>query len=221
MAQPPVVIPARENHTGTVIFLHGLGDSGHGWSSTIASIVPSYVKVICPTAPIQPVTLNGGYSMTSWFDLISLDKSGPEDEAGIRRAGALIDKMLDEEIKSSGVSANRIILGGFSQGGGLALHTGFRYKQKLAGLIGLSCWLPIHKDFPAAASEENKETQILQCHGDSDHIVVIKFGEMSANVIKSFNPNSEFKIYKNMAHSSSDAELRDIKEFIRKALPAE
>jgi len=221
MSSAPVIIKPKETHTATVIFLHGLGDSGNGWASTIAAVVPSYVKVICPTAPVQPVTLNGGYSMPSWFDLTTLDDKGSEDEKGIKKAAETITKMLEDEQASSGIASNRILLGGFSQGGALALHTGLRYPKQLAALVGLSCWLPLHKDYPAALVELHKGIPILQAHGDADHIVPLHLGQMSTSILKELVPKSEFHLYKGMAHSSCDEELRDLKEFIKKALPAE
>merc|ERR1712045_611452 len=87
----PVVVSASAKHTATLIFLHGLGDTGHGWATTIAAIRPPHVKVICPTANKMPVTLNSGFEMPSWFDLLSLDPNGREDEAGIKRAASLVD----------------------------------------------------------------------------------------------------------------------------------
>lgn len=107
------------------------------------------MKVICPTAPTIPVSLNAGFRMPSWFDLKSLDVSGPEDEDGIKRATIMVHEMINKEI-SDGISANRILLGGFSQGGALALYSALTFAQPLAGVIALSCWLPLHKSFPAA-----------------------------------------------------------------------
>lgn len=180
--------------------MHGLGDSGHGWSTTIAGIVPSHVKVICPTAPVQPVTLNGGYAMNSWFDLLTLAPDGKEDGKGIHAACETIKQILAEEETKSGIASQRIAIGGFSQGGGLAVHTGLRYSKPLAGVLALSCWLPLHKDYPAAAV--NKNLPILQCHGDSDVIVPYAWGSRSATLIKEFNAAHEFKTYEGMGHSS-------------------
>ena len=140
--------------------------------------------------------------MTSWFDLITLDINGREDEKGIREAGASIHKMIDDEIAKTNIPSDRIIIGGFSQGGGLSLHSGLRYPKPLAGILAFSCWLPIHKEYPAAASPVNKEINILQCHGDSDVIVAIDFGRRSHQILKTFNPNVVFKEYPGMSHSS-------------------
>jgi len=219
MSAPPVVIQAKEEHSATILFFHGLGDSGHGWASSIAEIVPSYVKVICPTAPIAPVTLNGGYSMTSWFDLLTLDAKGPEDEKGIKAAGELVKSLIEEEEKR-GIPTKRILIGGFSQGGGLSIHTTLRYDKPLAGILALSCWLPLHKDYPTTLNPANKDISILMCHGDADVIVPFHWGKKSADMMKAFVPNIEFKTYSGMGHSSCPQEMRDAREFIRKVLPA-
>ncbi|RWS04352.1 Acyl-protein thioesterase 1-like protein [Dinothrombium tinctorium] len=214
-----VVINPKDKHSATIIFLHGLGDTGHGWASTIAQIKPSFAKCICPTAPRMPVTLNGGFEMPSWFDLLTLDASGPEDANGIRRATEWIHSLLDEEIKN-GIPSNRIVLGGFSQGGGLALHAALRYQQPLAGLLAFSCWLPLHKEYPAALAEANKNVPILQCHGDIDPIVPCQWGRLSAEILSRLTTKHEFKVYKGMMHSSNPEELRDARDFLAKCLPS-
>jgi lysophospholipase-2 len=215
----PVVVNAKDKHTGTIIFLHGLGDTGHGWASTIANIKPAHVKCICPTAPAQPVTLNGGFVMPSWFDLLTLEATGPEDAEGIKKAGEIIHKMIDEEVEKSGVPSERVILGGFSQGGGLAFHSALRYPHKLGGVLALSCWLPLHKEYPDAAQPNNRGIPVLQCHGDIDPIVPYRWGQMSSQIIKTFLSKYDFKMYNGLMHSSCEPELRDAKDFIAKALP--
>ncbi|KAG6459471.1 hypothetical protein O3G_MSEX011403 [Manduca sexta] len=147
MEPNPVIIAATARQTASLIFLHGLGDTGHGWASTIASIRGAHVKVICPTAATMPVTLNAGFRMPSWFDLRTLDATAPEDEEGILRATNLIHGLIGDEIKS-GIPANRVLLGGFSQGGALAMHAALTYPERLAGVMSLSCWLPRHANFP-------------------------------------------------------------------------
>lgn len=99
----------------------------------------------------MPVTMNQGFRMPSWFDLFTLEASGPEDENGIKAAAKLIHSMIDREIETSKVPSNRIVLGGFSQGGALALYSALTYKKPLAGVMALSCWIPLHKSFPAVS----------------------------------------------------------------------
>ncbi|XP_026316811.1 acyl-protein thioesterase 1 [Hyposmocoma kahamanoa] len=217
MEPNPVIIAATAKHTASLIFLHGLGDTGHGWARTIADIRGPHVKVICPTASTMPVTLNAGFRMPSWFDLRTLDATAPEDEEGIERATALMHELITNEIKS-GIRPDRVLVGGFSQGGALALHSALTYPSPLAGVIALSCWLPRHAHFP----EEVKaplDLPIFQAHGDCDPVVQFKWGQMTASFLKTFMKNIEFNTYQGLSHSSSEAELKDMRAFIERTLP--
>ncbi|KAF0757869.1 acyl-protein thioesterase 1-like [Aphis craccivora] len=221
MSINPVVISSSVKQTATVIFLHGLGDSGYsinGWAEAMTQIRQPYVKVICPSASPMPVSLNQGFRMPSWFDLFTLDESGPEDENGIKEAAKLVHSIIDREIETSNIPSSRIALGGFSQGGALALYSAFTYNKPLAGVMALSCWIPLHKTFPAAAIS-NKDMPIIQCHGDCDPIVPLKWGQLTASILKSFAKNTELKTYRGLMHSSSDMELKDLKKFLETVLP--
>uniref|UniRef100_A0A8C9SFL4 Acyl-protein thioesterase 1 n=1 Tax=Scleropages formosus TaxID=113540 RepID=A0A8C9SFL4_SCLFO len=110
----PAIVPAARKATAAVIFLHGLGDTGHGWAEAFAGIRTPHVKYICPHAPIMPVTLNMNMAMPSWFDIISLSPEAEEDESGIKRAAENIKALIDQEVKN-GIPSHRIVLGGFSQ----------------------------------------------------------------------------------------------------------
>ncbi|KAK1127054.1 hypothetical protein QLX08_002554 [Tetragonisca angustula] len=212
----PVVIAATARHTATIIFFHGLGDTGHGWASSMGAVRSPHIKVICPTAPTVPVTLNAGFRMPSWFDLRSLEPSGPEDEEGIRRAAEMVHSLIAEEV-AAGIPTKRIVLGGFSQGGALAIYSALTFPEPLAGVIALSAWLPLHQKFPAEAIG-NKNTPLLQCHGDCDPIVPYRWGQLTASVLKQFMTQTEFKTYRGMMHASCDEEMRDMKKFIEKVL---
>lgn len=145
----------------------------------------------CPTAQTIPVSLNMGFQMPSWFNIFSLELDGPEDEEGIRAAAADIHGMINNEIKA-GIPAERIILGGFSQGGALALYSALTFPQKLGGIVGLSCWLPLHASFPVAKVSPDT-TPVLLCHGDSDPIVGYKFGQLSHKMLKNYYKSIQFK----------------------------
>uniref|UniRef100_A0A8D2GSS2 Acyl-protein thioesterase 1 n=1 Tax=Urocitellus parryii TaxID=9999 RepID=A0A8D2GSS2_UROPR len=110
----PSVVPAARKATAAVIFLHGLGDTGHGWAEAFAGIRSSHIKYICPHAPVMPVTLNMKMAMPSWFDIIGLSPDAQEDEPGIKQAAENVKALIDQEVKN-GIPSNRIILGGFSQ----------------------------------------------------------------------------------------------------------
>jgi len=215
----PVVVPASAQHTATVIFLHGLGDTGNGWAPTISNIKPPCVKLICPSANKMPVTLNSGFQMPSWFDLKSLNPNGPEDEAGVKSASAYVNSLIEAEI-AAGIESNRIIIGGFSQGGALSLYTAVTTRHKLAGVVALSCWMPLHKQLASLdqANVVNKDIPFFQAHGDVDPTVPCLWGQMTAQLLGNFLTKHEFKVYKGLMHSSNDDELKDVKKFIEKRL---
>lgn len=217
----PAIVPAARKATAAVIFLHGLGDTGHGWAEGFAGIRSPHVKYICPHAPTMPVTLNMRMSMPSWFDISGLSPDANEDEAGIKRASENIKALIDQEVKN-GIPSHRILLGGFSQGGALSLYTALTTQQKLAGVIALSCWLPLRNSFPqASASSVNKDMHVLQCHGDADPLVPFMFGRQTAEKLKSLiaPANVTFKSYRGLPHSACPEEMVDIKRFIEKRLP--
>lgn len=217
MSVAPVVVAATAKHTATVIFLHGLGDTGHGWASAIAAIRPPFAKVICPTAPTIKVTLNSGLKMPSWFDLKSLDASGEEDEPGIKKAAEGVHALINAEI-NAGIPSERIVIGGFSQGGALALYSAFTFPEKIGGVMALSCWLPLHKQFPACL-KGNKDTEVIQCHGDCDPLVPYKWGQMTASCLKQFASKVDFRSFRGLGHSSNDEEMAELKTFVEKVLP--
>ncbi|CAB0034491.1 unnamed protein product [Trichogramma brassicae] len=222
----PVVIAATARHTATLIFFHGLGDTGHGWASSLGALRAPHVKVICPTAyvsllkniliimkyftnikiisfsPTMPVTLNGGFRMPSWFDLRALDASGPEDEEGIKKAAESVHSMIAQEV-AAGIPTERIVLGGFSQGGALALYSALTFPQQLGGVVALSTWLPLHQKFPNEV-KGNKNMPVMQCHGNCDPVVNYKWGQATATLLKQFMTHTEFKTYQGLGHSSND-----------------
>ncbi|XP_061121953.1 acyl-protein thioesterase 1-like isoform X2 [Syngnathus typhle] len=171
----------------------------------------------------MPVTLNMRMSMPSWFDIYGLSSEAQEDEAGIKRASDNLKAMIDQEVKN-GIPSHRIILGGFSQGGALSLYTALTSQQKLAGVVALSCWLPLRNAFPqvAGAGGSSKDVTVLQCHGDADPLVPFSFGSRTAEKLKSLlgPDNVIFKTYPGLSHSACPEEMVDIKRFIEKQLPA-
>ncbi|XP_065061795.1 acyl-protein thioesterase 1-like [Rhopilema esculentum] len=213
MSMPSVVPKAR--HTATVIFLHGLGDTGHGWCQAFEEIAEPFVKYLFPTAKTQPVTLNFGMKMPSWFDIKSLSFQADEDTAGIKQSSNFLRSLVQEEIKN-GISPDRIIIGGFSQGGAVALHAAFTSDVTFGGVVALSTWLPMHQQFPAASTGKNQSTPIFQGHGDHDPVVPYQFGKMTHEYLKKMNPSPVFKTYRGVSHSSCEQEMGDVKDFIRK-----
>nr|XP_037842293.1 acyl-protein thioesterase 1-like [Chlorocebus sabaeus] len=217
----PAIMPASWKATAAVIFLHGLGDTGHGWAEAFAGIRSSHIKYICPHAPVRPVTLNMNMAMPSWFDIIGLSPHSQEDESGIKQAAENIKALIDQEVKN-GIPSNRIILGGFSQRRALSLYTALTTQQKLADVTALSCWLPLRASFPQGpVGGADRDISILQCHGDCDPLVPLMFGCLTVEKLKTLvNPaNVTFKTYEGMMHSSCQQEMMDVKQFIDKLLP--
>ncbi|XP_075995494.1 acyl-protein thioesterase 2 [Genypterus blacodes] len=214
-------VSGTEKETAAVIFLHGLGDTGQGWAQSLAAIRLPHVKYICPHAPRIPVTLNGGMLMPSWFDLAGLSLEAPEDEAGIKQASENIKEIIEHEAKN-GIPPHRIMLGGFSQGGALSLYTALTCRHKLAGVVALSCWLPLNKDFPQASSGNDlKNMPVLQCHGEMDPVVPVQYGQLTSKKLKEIiSPQMvTLKVYPDLLHCSNEQEMQTVKEFIAKYLP--
>ncbi|KAG0167451.1 hypothetical protein DFQ28_006075 [Apophysomyces sp. BC1034] len=170
--------------------------------------------------PIKPVTLNGGHPMPAWFDILGLDKSSleHEDQKGMLGSLAELNQVIRDEV-DKGVPANRIVLGGFSQGCVMSLLGGLTSEYKLAGIIGCSGWLAMANKIQSMVSEANKNTPILMCHGDNDPVVRPEFGEESAAHLKKLGYNLTFNMYPGLGHSANPKELSDIAKFLEKHLP--
>lgn len=216
---PNLVINPSSAHSATVIFLHGLGDSGHGWAPVmriLAKALP-FVKFILPHAPQQPVSLNGGMRMPSWYDIYSLDEfDGREDEVGLVKSKKEINDIIESEVKS-GLPESRIVLGGFSQGGVVSIFSALTGTYNLAGLISLSAYLPIRKSFASHMNPALKSLPIFMGHGTADYVVQYKWGKDSYGWLKGSGcTNVTFKSYENMQHSCNDFEIEDVREFLER-----
>lgn len=207
-----VVVKPRAAHKSTVIFLHGLGDSGDGWEPVADTLAPKFpnTKWILPHAPATPVTINGGMRMPSWFDILSLDDFDQEDEPGILNASRTVNQLITDEV-DAGISANKIVLGGFSQGCALALMTGLTTERKLGGLVALSGWLPLRNKMKAMMSDHARKLPIFWGHGRRDRVVNYEFGVQSVNLLKDTLKIKDvtFNSY-NMEHSSHPQEIQDL-----------
>lgn len=227
---PPLLFPATARHTATVIFVHGLGDTGHGWAGAVENWRRRQrldeVKFILPHAPSIPITCNMGMKMPGWYDIHSIDGNVEsirrnEDEAGIVLSQAYFHELIQKEI-DAGIPADRIVVGGFSQGGAVSLFSGLTSKVKLAGIVALSSYLLLSLKFAELVPkpEANKETPIFMGHGDSDQVVDTELGKKSYELLKGLGYNPTLKIYKDMGHSACLEELDDVEAFLRQQLPA-
>ncbi|KAI0111023.1 Phospholipase/carboxylesterase [Hypoxylon sp. NC0597] len=228
---PPLVFPAAAKHTATVIFVHGLGDTGYGWAAAVENWRRRQrldeVKFILPHAPRIPVTAAEGMPMPGWYDILALsgktdDIRKDQDERGILQSREYFHELIQAEI-DSGLPSDRIVLGGFSQGGAISLFAGLTAKVKLAGIVALSSYLPLDSKFPDFLKENdhNRKTPILMCHGDEDNVVPTNFGKMSYEMLKSQGFDVTMKIYPGMPHSACVEELDEVEAFLRSRLPPE
>jgi phospholipase/carboxylesterase len=207
----------RGQAAASVIWLHGLGADGHDFQPIVPELgLPDSVRFIFPHAPIRPVTLNGGLPMRAWYDILSLGEPRTEDDVGIRNSERQVRRLIEREA-SHGVTPERIVLAGFSQGGAIALHAGLRYPQRLAGIMALSTYLPLAASLEGERSPANADTPVFMAHGRFDQIVVAAYGQRSREYLEALGQPVEWRDYP-MEHSVSIEEIRDIADWLRKSL---
>lgn len=203
-----------------IIWLHGLGADGSDFASVVDALdLPADhgIRFIFPHAPYRPVTINGGMTMRAWYDIFSIDRDMKEDEEGIRETQVLLEGLLTEQI-GKGIPANRIMLIGFSQGGCIAIHTGLRYQEALAGIMGLSTYLPLRNLVAGEMHSCQKPTPVMMMHGVQDQVVDYQFGRQSYEVLKGLGLQIEWQEYP-MEHTVCNSQLQDISHFIASRLP--
>ncbi len=199
--------------TASVIFLHGLGADGHDLAPLAAELDLPGVRFVFPHAPVRPVTINGGYRMRAWYDVLGADFGAGQDEAGIRESEQQLRALIRREVER-GMPASRIVLAGFSQGGAIALHTALRYPERLAGTVALSGYLPLMETLPAEAHLANKDMPILLAHGTGDAVIPLALGEASCRRLKALGFPVTWRSYP-MPHTLCAAEIEDAKGWLR------
>lgn len=205
--------------TASVVWLHGLGADGYDFDPIVPQLrLPGgpEVRYVFPHAPVQPVTINGGMAMRAWYDIVDLRAGAPQDGPGIRRSAAAVTALVEREI-GRGIPASRIVLAGFSQGGAVALHAGLRFPERLAGLVGLSTYLPLPDSLEAEASAANRDAPVFMAHGTLDPVVPAMAGRSSAQFLASRGYAVEFRQYV-MPHSVCPEEIEDIRRWLGQAL---
>ena len=220
MGRDAVEIETGRNPQVSVIWLHGLGADGHDFEPIVPELVQRSeraVRFVFPHAPIRPVTLNGGYAMRAWYDIIALDRRAEEDVNGIRASQELITAWIRRE-NASGIPSERIVLAGFSQGGAMALYSGTRYPERLAGIIGLSCYQPLAGRLDAERLAANQATPIFLGHGMQDPVVIPALGEAACRQLQAAGYAVEWHAY-SMPHSVCPQEVTDIATWLRRVLP--
>lgn len=194
----------------SIIWMHGLGASGHDFEPIVPMLGVDRARFVFPHAPEMPVTLNGGMVMPSWYDIQSLSGAGRENLEQVRESQAQIEQLIQREV-DRGISVDSITLAGFSQGGAMALHTGLRYPQSLAGIVVLSAYLLNADGTPSEAHTANHETPIFFAHGESDPVVRFEWGQMSCDLVRQINRERDlqWRTY-SMAHEVCPQEILDI-----------
>ena len=204
-----------DNADFSVIWLHGLGADGHDFEPIVPELELSLaIRFIFPHAPEIPVSINNGMVMPAWYDIKSTQINQLEDKDGIAHSQHAVLALIENEIKR-GIPSDKIILAGFSQGGAIALHTGLRYQKPLAGIMGLSTYLPLTHTLEQEIHPANRETPILLTHGLYDQIIPLALAEESNACLQQFGYSPEFHTYP-MEHSVCVEEIADMSTWIKK-----
>jgi phospholipase/carboxylesterase len=207
--------------SATVLILHGLGADGTDFLPFADALDLSGagpVRYVFPRAPERPVTVNGGQRMRAWYDILAFGGSAREDEAGLRATIAQVHGLLDAEV-ARGMPASRIVLAGFSQGCAITLAAGLRYRHRLAGLVGMSGYLPLAGSLAAERHAANAGVPVLLAHGTRDPLVQLARGRAAHDAIRDLGNPVEWREYP-MEHSVCIEEVRDVQAFLGRVLAA-
>ena len=206
-----------------IVWLHGLGDSGRGWSHLKGELGLKGVQYTFPDAPVNPVSCNGGYEMTSWMDLenIPVALGDKNDLKGVTASAALVHAALDAVVAK--MPSTEVVLGGFSQGGAMALFAGYSYSKPLGGIVSFSGWSPLTKTDEATFISDlkagaNAQTPCFIGHGSEDNVVLPECGERAAKALEEAGVKDvSYSTYR-MAHSSHPAETDALAKWVSEKL---
>ncbi len=205
--------------SGSIIWLHGLGADGHDFEGIVPQLgLPDSLRLrfVFPHAPMRPVTINGGVTMRAWYDILSLDRNGPQDEQGIRNSAAMLVALIERE-HERGIPYDQIVVAGFSQGGAIALHAALRYPHRLAGLMALSTWLPLGNTLAAEVVDnehaQSRELPVFIAHGQFDPMLPVSLGEESRDALTNMKYTVAWHEYP-MAHAICAEEIADIRAWL-------
>ncbi len=218
---PSIQLETASQPSAAVIWLHGLGADGNDFAGLVPELDLSGcppIRFVFPHAPSLPVTINGGYVMPAWYDILGANLVSQQDALGIERSERDIVALIQHEI-SRGIKPEHIVLAGFSQGCAMALHTGLRFPKKLAGIVALSGYLPLADRFPSERHTANAHTPIFMAHGTLDPVVVLARGEDSRDALEALGHPVSWHTYA-MPHSVHPREIQDIGGFLRSVLTA-
>jgi phospholipase/carboxylesterase len=201
-----IVVETGPAPAAAVIWMHGLGADGHDFEPVVPEIpLPVPVRYVFPHAPRQAVTINRGMVMRAWYDVSG---QGEEDAAGLRRSQRLVEELVADE-RARGIPAGRIVLAGFSQGGAMALQTGLRHPERLAGIMALSCYVPIATTVAAEAQAANRDVPIFMAHGTEDPVIPVERAQIGRDLLVKLGYRVQWHAYP-MPHSVCGEEIADI-----------
>ena len=201
-----------------VIWLHGLGADGHDFEPLVPELrLPGRlaVRFVFPHAPVRPVTINQGMRMRAWYDIVQLG-GGREDEAGIRASQQQLEALVEREC-ARGIAPQRVVLAGFSQGGAIALQTALRFRERLAGTLALSTYLPLAAKLDAERNAAAREMPILMAHGTQDPMISIDHARRSRDLLVGLGYKVDWREYP-MPHSVCAQEISDIAAWLTQVL---
>jgi phospholipase/carboxylesterase len=203
----------------SVIILHGLGASGDDFVPVCEQMdlrAVGAVRYVLPHAPMRPVTINNGFVMPAWYDIVALAGLAREDEAGLRASQRIVESLIAREV-ARGVASARVVVGGFSQGCAMALLTGLRHRDKLAAIVGLSGYLPLADTLAAERSAANQDTPIFLAHGRFDPMIALERASASRDALKALGYTVQWHEYA-MEHSVCLPEIEDLQRFLLQTL---
>jgi len=212
-----VIVETGPKPSFSIIWMHGLGADGHDFEPLVPELVerdsPS-LRFIFPHAPVRPVTLNNGYRMRAWYDIVGIDRRSAEDFDGIQASANAIGALVKRE-NDAGIPSSRIAIAGFSQGGAMALQVATRHETAFAGVIALSCYLPLARQFATERANANLATPIFMAHGLQDPVVPFQLGDESRRVLEGTGYKVEWHAYA-MPHSLCPDEVDDLRAFLKR-----
>jgi phospholipase/carboxylesterase len=214
-------IETAPNPDAAVVWMHGLGADGHDFEPIVPELrlpATTRIRFVFPHAPLRPVTINQGHVMRAWYDVRALAGVRREDEAGVRQSARQIEALLARE-RQRGIAPRRIVIAGFSQGGAMALHVGLRYADRLAGLLALSCYLPLSNTLPTEASPANRDVPIFWAHGLHDPMIPQAMAEQGRAQLAELGYQIDWHQYP-IPHSVSAEEIADVARWLERVLAA-
>jgi phospholipase/carboxylesterase len=204
---------------GTVIWMHGLGASNHDFDPVIPELRTPWLRYVFPAAPIRPVTINGGMPMPAWYDILSFDDPPlREHEPDVREAEREIVALIERE-RERGVPPEKVVLAGFSQGGAMALHTGLRTAEPLAGVLVLSAYLLLPQRFDEERSPQSQRVPVLFAHGRFDPVVPFGLGKVAHDRLARAGYDSRWEPF-DMEHSLCLDEIRVVSAWLAERFPS-